>query len=70
MKNSLENKSDDLLKNQYKECLGYIDSLNKTLEFLPSQSVLGRLSINMTIKRQQIRLDGLKREILKRGIKI
>lgn len=70
MKNSLDNKSNDYIKNQYKECLSYIDSLNKTLEFLPIQSVLGRLSINMTIKRQQIKLDSLKREILKRGIKI
>lgn len=70
MKFSLESKSDDYIKNQYKECLSYIDSLNKTLEFLPVQSVLGRLSINMTIKRQQVKLDSLKREILKRGLNI
>ncbi len=63
-----QNKSDSYIELKYYECLNYLNSLNETLDYLPVNSILGRMGVIASINAQQVKLDVLRAEMNKRGL--
>lgn len=56
---SIKNWDVDKLQSEIKKSLVMISDFKKALEYIPESSVLGRLSVTMSLKREEKRLSNL-----------
>lgn len=56
---SIKNWDVDKLQSEIKKSLVMISDFEKALEYIPESSVLGRLSVTMSLKREEKRLSNL-----------
>lgn len=62
----IEKMSIDELRREIEDTKTFIEDLHKTMECIPSGSILGRLSVKGAIKTETKRLERLENELKKR----
>ena len=62
----IEKMSIEELRREIKDTKDFIEDLHKTMECIPSGSILGRLSVKGAIKSEGRRLERLENELRKR----
>lgn len=62
----VEKMSTELLKHQIAKSKSFITDLKKTLDYIPETSILGRLSVTLSLVREENKLKALELEFKKR----
>ena len=66
----VQNYSDDRLKQELKASQLACANFSRALQCVPETSILGNLSITMSLKREKLRCNKLEDEARRRGIKL
>ena len=61
-----EKMSTELLKHQIAKSRSFVADLKKTLDCIPETSILGRLSVTISLVREEKKLESLELEFKKR----
>lgn len=61
-----EKMSTELLKHQISKSKSFVADLKKTLDYIPETSILGRLSVTLSLVREENKLKTLELEFKKR----